>query len=170
VEISAKEPWDSSTERAKTLIMGDFGTPKETAERAKPARNASTRREAVEILKDLVKNSPLVSRSGLPARLSTKGIGKIVSNQAVNTSFSPEAHYLAAVNIDRLYANAIEPWQFELNPAKNNDGLKNRRYLYGQRLRIHYSGKAKPGDGRGAGRRKQSGIPRWNIPNRNRGP
>jgi hypothetical protein len=110
--------------------MGDFGTPEETAERAKPARNASTRREAVEILKGLVKNSPLVSRSGLPARLSTKGIGKIVSNQAVNTSFSPEAHYLAAANIDRLYANAIEPWQFELNPAKNNDGLKNRRYLY----------------------------------------
>jgi hypothetical protein len=24
----------------------------------------------------------------------------------------------------------IEPWKFELNPAKNNDGLKERHYLY----------------------------------------
>jgi hypothetical protein len=70
------------------------------------------------------------NRSGLLARLSTKAIGKIVSNQAVNTSCSPPAHYLAAANIDRLFANAIEPWQFELNPDKNNNGLKNRHYLY----------------------------------------
>jgi hypothetical protein len=29
-----------------------------------------------------------------------------------------------------LFKNAIEPWKFELNPTKNNDGLKDRRYLY----------------------------------------
>jgi hypothetical protein len=29
-----------------------------------------------------------------------------------------------------LYSNAIEPWEFELNPHKNNTGLKTRRYLY----------------------------------------
>jgi hypothetical protein len=32
--------------------------------------------------------------------------------------------------IDTLYSNAIEPWKFELNPNKENDGLKSRRYLY----------------------------------------
>jgi hypothetical protein len=130
VKIVAKEPWDTSSEKAKTLTIKDFGTPDEVVEMAKPVRNAATRLEAVKILKAMVKNGPLVSRSGIPARLSTKAIGKMVSNQAVNTSCSPPAHYLAAANIDRLFANAIEPWQFELNPAKNNDGLKNRRYLY----------------------------------------
>ena len=29
-----------------------------------------------------------------------------------------------------MFPNAIEPWSFELNPAKNNDGLKARHYLY----------------------------------------
>jgi hypothetical protein len=29
-----------------------------------------------------------------------------------------------------LYANAIEKWKFELNPMKNNDSLKDRKYLY----------------------------------------
>jgi hypothetical protein len=130
VETVAKEPWDSSSEKAKTFAIRDFGTLDEVMEMAKPARNAATRREAVEILKGMVKNDPLVSRSGLRARLSTKVIGKIVSNQAVNTSCNPPAHYLATANIDRLFSNAIEPWQFELNPAKNNDGLKNRHYLY----------------------------------------
>jgi hypothetical protein len=36
--------------------------------------------------------------------------------------------------------------------------------------REYLCGKSKPGDGRGAGGRKQSGIPRRNIPNRNGGP
>jgi hypothetical protein len=130
VETVAKEPWDSSSEKAKTLTIKDFGTLDEVREMAKPVRNAATRWEAVKILKNMVKNGPLVSRSGISARLSTKAIGKIVSNQAVNTSCNPPVHYLATANIDRLFANAIEPWQFELNPAKNNDGLKNRRYLY----------------------------------------
>ena len=37
---------------------------------------------------------------------------------------------MAVANIDKLFPNAIEPWDFELNPSKNNDGLKNRHYLY----------------------------------------
>ena len=43
---------------------------------------------------------------------------------------SPEAHYLAAANLDYLFINSIEPWKFELNPTKNNDGLKERHCLY----------------------------------------
>ena len=68
--------------------------------------------------------------SGSSARLSKRSLGKIVSRAAVCNSFCPEAHYLAAANIDTLYSNAIEPWAFELNPNKVNIGLKNRRYLY----------------------------------------
>jgi hypothetical protein len=57
-------------------------------------------------------------------------VGKLVSAVAVRASFSPEAHYLAAANIDKLFSNAIEPWFFELNPDKNNEGLLTRRYLF----------------------------------------
>jgi len=78
------------------------------------------------------------SRSGLTARLSRRSLGKLVSNAAVTASFCPEAHYLAAANIDKLYANAVEPWAFELNPKKNNAGLKARRYLYAP---LEYGGK-----------------------------
>jgi hypothetical protein len=48
----------------------------------------------------------------------------------VLSSYSPEAHYIAAANVDSLFPNAIEPWKFELNPNKKNDGLKERKYLY----------------------------------------
>ena len=34
------------------------------------------------------------------------------------------------VNIEKLYSNAIEKWEFELDPSKNNDYLKDRKYLY----------------------------------------
>jgi hypothetical protein len=37
---------------------------------------------------------------------------------------------LAVANIDKLFSNAIEPWAIELNPNKNNAGLKARHYLY----------------------------------------
>jgi hypothetical protein len=57
-------------------------------------------------------------------------VGKLVSSVAFHTSFSPEAHYLAAANIDKLFSNAIEPWFFELNLNKNNEGLKSRHYLF----------------------------------------
>ena len=45
---------------------------------------------------------------------------------------------MAAVNIDKLYSNAIEPWKFELDPNKDNTGLKARRYLYAP---MEYRGK-----------------------------
>ena len=92
----------------------------------------------MECLKEIAPNSPFTSLSGLSAWLSRRSLGKIVSHAAVVSSFSPEAHYLAAANIDRLYSNAIEPWEFELNPNKDNTGLKARRYLYAP---MEYGGK-----------------------------
>jgi hypothetical protein len=125
-----KEPWDSSTEKAKTLTLDNFGVTNEISETAKPKRTAANRREATIILKEIVKKGVLTNKTGVKARLSGKAVGKIVSNQAINTSFSLEAHYLAAANLDYLFISSIEPWNFELNPSKNNDGLKERHYLY----------------------------------------
>ena len=125
-----REPWDSSTKKAKTLILADFGLPDEVKAEAKPLRIATTRRGAMECLKEIVLKSPFTSRSGLLARLSKRSLGKLVSHAAVVSSFCPEAHYIAAANIDKLFSNAIEPWSFELNPNKDNTGLKARRYLF----------------------------------------
>jgi len=125
-----REPWDSSTEKAKNFRLDNFGALNEVQEMAKPKRTAANRREAVIILKEIAKKGTLTNKAGFKARLSGKTIGKIVSNQATNTSFNSEAHYLAAANLDNLFINSIEPWKFELNPSKNNDGLKERRYLY----------------------------------------
>ena len=48
-----KEPWDSSSEKAKTLKIEDFGTLEEVREMAKMPRTAQTRKEAVAILKKI---------------------------------------------------------------------------------------------------------------------
>jgi len=124
------EPWDSSTEKAQLLKIEDFGTLDEVLKMAEPKRAAASRRYASIFLKEIVKKGVLTNKAGFRARLSSKSVGKIVSNQAVNTSFNADAHYLAAANLDYLFINSIEPWKFEFNPHKNNDGLKERRYFY----------------------------------------
>jgi hypothetical protein len=123
-------PWDSSTEKAKILKVEDFGTPDEVREMAKPIRYTNTRREAAEILKSIADKGPLANKSGLVATLSSDSRGKIVSSKALGTSYGQMVHFLAVANIDKLFFNAIEPWEFELNPNKNNDELSARRYLY----------------------------------------
>ncbi|MFP3042628.1 hypothetical protein LQZ19_12500 [Treponema primitia] len=125
-----KEQWDSSNEKAKMIKPEMFGSPEAIKEMIKPIRTAKNRREATEILKIIVERGLMTSKSGLPARLPGKSIGKIVSSEAANASFDQKIHYLAAANLDKLYSNAIEPWKFDFNPKKNNDGLKNRHYLY----------------------------------------
>jgi hypothetical protein len=129
-EIAMPEPWDTSRTRAGELRLEQWGTPEEAAAMAAPVRRARDRKEAVEILKELAGRSPFTSKSGLTARLQRRSVGKLVSSIAVHASFSPEAHYLAAANIDKFFSNAIEPWIFELNPGKNNEGLLARRYLF----------------------------------------
>ena len=124
------EPWDKSREKAQELRLEQWGTPEEVQAMAAPLRQANNRRTAMDCLEEIAPNSPFTSRSGLLAHLPRRSLGKIVSHAAVTASFCPDAHYLAAANIDKLYSNAIEPWEFELNPHKNNIGLKARRYLY----------------------------------------
>jgi len=104
--------------------------PEEVREMAKMPRTAKNRKEAVAILKQIVGKGELKSKSGLTATLSGKSIDEIVSGQAMQHSFDAAAHWQAAANVDKLFSNAIEPWRFELNLTKNNDNLKDRRYLY----------------------------------------
>ena len=132
------EQWDKSREKAQELRLEQWGTFEEVKAMAAPLRHASSRRVAMEHLKEIAQTTTFTSRSGLPARLPRRSLGKIVSHAAVVSSFCPEAHYLAAANIDKLYSNAIEPWKFALNPNKDNTGLKARRYLYAP---MEYNGK-----------------------------
>jgi hypothetical protein len=124
------EPWDAVRARTSELSPGVWGTDEEVSAIAAPIREARDRRQATDILKEIAEHSPYTSKSGLTARLRRRKVGKLVSSVAVHSSFSPEAHYLAAANIDKFFPNAIEPWLFELNPNKNNEGLKSRRYLF----------------------------------------
>jgi hypothetical protein len=90
--------------------MGNFGGSKDNGRAVATGKQQTCGNGLPE---KIASNSPFTSRSGLSARLSNRSLGKIVSHAAVVSSFCPEAHYLAAANIDKLYANAIEPWEFE---------------------------------------------------------
>jgi hypothetical protein len=143
-----REPYNSSDAKAAELTISMFGTPAEVTEMAKPLRIITTRHEAQEALEaiisqngtDRVSARELTSRSGLSAYLRRSSIGKLVS--AIQKKGMPdEALWLAAANIDKFYSNAIEPWKYELNPAKNNDGLLDRHRLYAP---MEYSGRIIP--------------------------
>jgi hypothetical protein len=123
-----KEPYDSSTEKAKELAVECFGEDGLEA-MAKPAREAHTFDEARKILEGMV-GQPMTSRSRLTAVLSNNSIKKILSGPAVADSVSRDAHLMAAANLDKLFANAIEPWLFALNPGKNNENVKDVHRLY----------------------------------------
>ena len=124
-----KEPWDSSDELARTLRAEDFGLPDQVRIIAHMNRQSETYAQALEILSSMV-GHPMVSRSGLRAAISRKSIKKILSGTSVEDSHNYKAHILAAGNIDQLYTNAIQPWNFEMNPDKNNDGLVNVHRLF----------------------------------------
>jgi len=132
-----KEPWDSSSEKAKTLKIEDFGTPEEVREMAKPIRYVKSRSEAENALENIISGNGAVkrsaielkSKSGISAFLRRSSIGKLVSG-IQEKGIPKEALWQAAANIDKLFTHSIEPWRFELNPHKNNDGLKDRRILY----------------------------------------
>jgi hypothetical protein len=138
--VEWKEHWDSSSKKAKELKISDFGTPDEVREMAKMPKSAVSFTQAREILENMV-NKPMTSRSGLSATLSKKSIKEILGGEAVGKSFDLKAHLKAAANLEKLYPNAIEKWEFELDPNKNNDSLKDRKYLYAP---MEYKGRIIP--------------------------
>ncbi|GHV91474.1 hypothetical protein AGMMS50268_19770 [Spirochaetia bacterium] len=122
-----KEPYDSSTDKAKELTAKDFGDEYEVM--AKPIREVHTFDDARKILEGMV-GQPMTSRTRIIAMLSNNSIKKILSGPAVADSISRDAHLMAAANLDKLFTNAIEPWPFELSPAKNNENVKDVHRLY----------------------------------------
>jgi hypothetical protein len=138
--VEQREPWDSSSKKAGDLKIADFGTPEEVIEMAKMPRTAHSFEEARVILEDIV-DKPMTSKSGLSATLSKKSIKEILSGEAVGKSVDLKAHLKAAANLERLYSNAIEKWEFALDPNKNNDSLEDRKYLYAP---MEYNGKIIP--------------------------
>ncbi|GHV48276.1 hypothetical protein AGMMS49546_38710 [Spirochaetia bacterium] len=52
------------------------------------------------------------------------------SGKAVDKSFDREAHFRAAANLEKLFSNAIEPFNFDKATEKNNEHLKAIRRLY----------------------------------------
>jgi hypothetical protein len=138
--VGQKEHWSSSNEKAKELTLSMFGSPEEVREKAKMPRMANTFTEAREILNSLIGN-PLESASGLIATISKNSSKEILSGKAVDNSFERKAHVLAAANVDKLFSNAVEPWIFELNPEKSNNGVKAIRRLYAP---MFYNGRIVP--------------------------
>jgi hypothetical protein len=53
-----------------------------------------------------------------------------LNGKSVEGSFEKQAHLNAAVNLPELFPNAIEPWEFGLNPEKSNDSINAIRRLY----------------------------------------
>ena len=91
--------------------------------------NVNSFLEARNILESFV-GKLMTSKSGLTASISKKSIKEILSGKAAGKSFDIKAHLKAAVNIEKLFYNAIEKWEFSLDPNKDNDSLKDRKYLY----------------------------------------
>ncbi|MDR1178999.1 MAG: hypothetical protein LBK44_00710 [Spirochaetales bacterium] len=138
--MEGKEHWDSSDEKAKELKISDFGTIEKVREMVKMPKPAHTFTEARNILGSLIGN-PLKSAGGLTATISKNSAKEILSGKAVKNSFERQAHLLATANVEKLFFNAIEPWNFELNPEKPNDGIRTIRRLYAPML---YNGKIVP--------------------------
>ena len=127
--MQAKEAWDKSGEKAKELKISDFGTVEEVREMAKMPLGANSFSQAREILES-IGDKPMPSKTGVAATISKKSIKEILSGEAAGKSFDIKAHLKAAANLEKLYSNAIEKWKFDLDPRKNNDSLKDRKYLY----------------------------------------
>ena len=128
-----KEAWDSSDQKANELTLSMFGTPEDVREKAKMPKRASNYSEAKDILNSLI-NKPLVSMGGLVAFISKNSAKELLSGAAVGNSYEKQAHLIAVANIDKLFSNAVEPWNFDLNPVKSNEGLKAIRRLYSPML------------------------------------
>ena len=124
-----KEPWDSSSEKAKELEISDFGTLEEVRQMAKMPLIVYSFTETHEVLEGIV-DKVLTSKSGLSATISKNSIDEILSGEASKKSFDLKVHLKAAANIEKLYSNAIEKWEFKLDPNKKNASLQDRKYLY----------------------------------------
>ena len=124
-----KESWDSSDQKVRELTISMFGTTEEVGEMAIMPKAAHNFSEAKEILNELI-GKPLTNKGGLVVFISKNAAKEILSGKTVGNSFDRDVHLLAVANVEKLFSNAVEPWDFDFNPEKSNDGLKAIRRLY----------------------------------------
>ena len=118
-----------STKQAHELTLDMFGTLEEVKEMAIMDWEAETRDGARSILVKFV-DKPLKSKAGVEATVSKNSIEKILSGKSVDKSYDAKAHFLAAVNIEKLFSNAIEPFIFPAIPQKHNENYQEVKRLY----------------------------------------
>jgi hypothetical protein len=121
--VAGKEPWDSSDEKARELKISDFGTPEEVREMAKMPVEARGYAQVRGVSPEIA-GKPLRSKSGLTATITRNSIDKLLSGKSVEGSFEKQAHLNAAANLVKLFPNAVEPWEFGMNPEKLNADIK----------------------------------------------
>jgi len=128
-----KETWDSSDKKVQELTISMFGTAEEVMEMARMPIVVHNFSEAKIILNGLI-GKPLANTGGLVVFISKNTAKEILSGKAVGNSFDREAHLLAVANVEKLFSNAVEPWAFDFNPEKSNEGLKAIRRLFSPML------------------------------------
>lgn len=123
------EAGKESTRQAYELTLDMFGVLEEVREMAAMMRKVRSYDEARSSLRELT-NRHLTSKSGLEATISNKSVDKILSGKAIGKSASKEAHFLAVANLERLFSNAIEPFEFPFDPEKSNENYLEIKRLY----------------------------------------
>jgi hypothetical protein len=127
--VERKEHWGGSDEKAKKLTLPMFGPPEEVREKAEMPIEAKSYTHVRGIIME-VAGKPLKSKSGLTATITRNSIDKLLSGKSVEGSFEKQAHLNAVINLPELFPNAIEPWEFGMNPGKSNAGINAIRRLY----------------------------------------
>jgi len=132
VNDGSRLPYDSSNKMAKTLKVEDWGTVEEVTKMSEMLREAKTKKEAKAILFELRNKGYLENNKNpdLKPTLSRQAIKKLSNGDLT-----------IAANIDQLFKNAIKPWEFELNPDKDNSDIEDRDYMYSP---INKNGKLSP--------------------------
>jgi hypothetical protein len=138
--VERKEHWDSSDEKTKELTLSMFGSPEEVREKVKMPIEAKSYDHVRSIIMEAV-GKPLKSKSGLTATITRNSIDKLLSGKSIEGSFEKQAHLNAVINISKLFPNAIEPWEFGMNPEKSNAGINAIRRLYAP---MYFKGKVIP--------------------------
>jgi hypothetical protein len=64
-----------------------------------------------------------------------------LSGKSVEGSFEKQAHLNAEANLGRIFPNAVEPWEFGMNPDKSNADIMAVRRLYAP---MYFSGRIVP--------------------------
>jgi len=107
-----KEPWDSSTEKAKTLLITDFGEPDEVRKMAESNRQAANRYEAEKALENIISNNGTVKRTAIELK-SKSGLYAVLRRSSIKEYLDPLAKA-------KLYS--IEAIDFGLDKKKEDAG------------------------------------------------